>query len=214
MIIEIYADYICPWCYIGRHRLRRALEMRPNARFDLRWRAFQLNPDMPPAGIDRASYMASKFGSLDRALQMYSAVADAAAHDKLPLALDRITRTPNTMAAHRLVQFAASLNRPDVAVDRLVDLLFEAYFVHGEDIGDPTVLIDRARMVGLDPVEVGAFLVTEDGVAAVRTSDVVARQVGIQAVPFFVLNRRYGVAGAQEPDAILPLLDVAAAEAA
>lgn len=205
MMIEVYADVVCPWCYIGRHRLRRALEARPGPPPILVWRPFQLNPDLPRTGLDRALYLAAKFGGLDRARQVYGAVAEAAARDGLPIALDRIRRTPNTLDAHRLILFAAARGRQEEAVD----VLYRAYFVQGEDLGDRAALAACAAAAGLDADEAAAHLATGEDADAVRTSDLRARQLGIQAVPFHIFDRRFAVAGAQDPAAFAPLLDIA-----
>jgi len=205
MLIEVYADVVCPWCYIGRGRLRRALAERPEVRAEPLWRPFQLNPEMPPGGLDRGLYLAAKFGGPDRARQVYGAIAEAAARDGLPLALERIRRTPSTLDAHRLVLFAAARGRQE----EMVDVLYRAYFVLGLDVGDRDVLAGCASAAGLDGDEAAAHLASDEDADAVRTSDLRARQLGIQAVPFHIFDRRYAVAGAQEPGAFSPLLDLA-----
>jgi predicted DsbA family dithiol-disulfide isomerase len=207
MQIDIYADIVCPWCYIGWHRLRQALAQRPGVEADIRWKPFRLNPDMPSGGIDRDLYLAGKFGGVERVRQIAAMVTEAARHDDLPMAYDRIRRAPNTMDAHRLVQWADQTARATA----LVDVLHAAYFVEAVDIGDPAALPDLARRAGLDPVAAAIHLSGEQGVDHVRSSDMRARELGIQAVPFFVFDRRYAVAGAQEPAAFLPLLDLAIA---
>jgi predicted DsbA family dithiol-disulfide isomerase len=183
MLVEIFSDLVCPWCYIGKRRLERALDERPGTILQKRWQPFELNPDLPAAGMDRMAYLAAKFGGLERARQIYGVIEETAARDGISLSFGRIRRTPNTLDAHRLVRFAMR----GTTADRLVDLLFEAYFVEGLDIGDRDVLVAKA-------VEAGA------------------RQMGIQAVPCFVFNRRYALSGAQEPATFLPLLDLAVDE--
>lgn len=206
MLIEVYADLICPWCYIGKHRLDRAMAERPAFAFDRRWRPFELNPDMPPQGMDRLAYLAAKFGGQERARQVHAVIEDTARRDGIPIALDSARRTPSTLDAHRLVRLAESLGRAEA----VVDLLFRAYFVEGLDLGDRDLLAERAGLAGLDPVETRRFLAAEDETAAVRAAESAARQLGIQAVPCYVFDRRYALAGAQEPVAFLPLLDLAA----
>lgn len=206
MRIDIYADVICPWCYIGRQRLARALDRRPALRPQIHWQPFQLNPDMPVGGMERGLYLAAKFGGVEQARQVYGMIAATAEQDGIALALDRVRRTPNTLAAHRLVAFAAESGLQD----RLVDVLHRAYFQAGADIGDLDVLADCAASAGLERATVAEFLAGDGLAAAVRTADAKARQLGIQAVPFFVFDRRYAMAGAQSPDAFLPLLDLGA----
>jgi predicted DsbA family dithiol-disulfide isomerase len=208
MIVEIYSDLICPWCYIGKHRLERALTERARLPLERRWQPYELNPDMAVGGIDRFAYLSTKFGGAERARQVYSVIEETAERDGLAMRLDRIKRTPNTLAAHRLVRFASRLQ----LADRMTDLLFAAYFVECLDIGDRDVLLAKAAEAGIDPVLARDHLSGNADVAAIRATESVARQIGIQAVPCFIFNRRYALAGAQEPSAFLPLLDLAAEE--
>jgi len=210
MLIEIFADPICPWCYVGTHRLSRALERRPRRAISQRWLPFQLNPDMPSGGMERSLYLMVKFGGAERARQFHEVIEQAAAQDGLPLHLDRIRRTPSTFDAHRLVRFAGHDGR---ATD-LMRALFRAYFVEGLDIGDREVLMALAAGVGLDPDAARRLLEGDAEASAIRSSDGQARQLGVQAVPCFIFNRRFALSGAQEPEAFLPLLDIAETEAA
>ena len=207
MRIDIFQDLICPWCYIGRHRFRRAVAERPALPLELHWQPFQLNPTMAPQGMDRRAYLEAKFGGADRASEVYRLIAETADRDGLPLALDRIRRTPNTLNAHRLVRFlTAGGADPGTAVDAL----YAAFFVAGEDIGDLDVLSDVAAGFGVPPAETLHYLAGKADSAAVLAADLAARQRGIQAVPCFVIEGRYAVSGAQEPHVFLPLLDLAA----
>jgi predicted DsbA family dithiol-disulfide isomerase len=208
MLVEIFSDLVCPWCYIGKRRLERALEERPGTILQKRWQPFELNPDLPAAGMDRMAYLAAKFGGLERARQIYGVIEETAARDGISLSFGRIRRTPNTLDAHRLVRFAMR----GTNADRLVDLLFEAYFVEGLDIGDRDVLVAKAIEAGLDGAQAARFLERDDETMAVRAIEAGARQMGIQAVPCFVFNRRYALSGAQEPATFLPLLDLAVDE--
>jgi predicted DsbA family dithiol-disulfide isomerase len=204
MLIDIHFDVVCPWCFIGKRRLARALEVRSDVRVELRWQPFQLNPGMPRAGMGRRAYLASKFGSPERAEQAYGMVREAARRDGLTLDLDGIERTPSTLDAHRLVRFAA---RDPGA---MVDALFRAYFQEGRDIGDRAVLARIAGEQGYPATEAAAFLAGTAEVDAVRAADAQARRLGVHAVPCFVFERRYAISGAQEPDAFLPLFDLEA----
>lgn len=208
MLVEIYSDLICPWCFIGKRRLERAFAQRPRLVVDQRWRPFELNPDMQPAGMDRMAYLAAKFGGVERARQVYAVVEETAARDGINLSLSRIRRTPNTFDAHRLVRYATRWGLADALTDRL----FDAYFIGGLDIGDRDVLAVKAVEVGLDEDHVRCFLDSDDEAALVRAAEATARQMGIQAVPSFVFDRRYALSGAQEPAAFLPLLDLAVDE--
>ena len=208
MLVEIFSDLVCPWCYIGKRRLERALEDRPGLILQKRWQPFELNPDLPTAGMDRMAYLAAKFGGLERARQIYGVIEETAARDGLSLSVGRIRRTPNTLDAHRLVRFAMR----GAGADRLVDLLFEAYFVEGLDLGDRDVLVAKGTQAGLDAAQAARFLDGDEEVIAVRAIEAGARQMGIQAVPCFVFNRRYALSGAQEPATFLPLLDLAVDE--
>lgn len=206
MLIEIYVDLICPWCLIGKRRLDRALAERPRMPVDLRWAAFQLNPDMPKGGMDRARYMAMKFGGADRAAQVYQMIERAARRDGLEVRFDRLRRTPNTADAHRMVRLADGYGLSTA----MVDALFQAYFFEELDIGDREVLSALTARLGIDREEAARYLASDKDAVAVRNSDIQARQLGIQAVPYYIFNRRYGVAGAQEVETFLPLLDIAA----
>lgn len=204
MLIEIFADLICPWCYIGKHRLDQSLAERPTLRAELRWLPFQLNPDMPAGGMDRYMYLAAKFGGIERARQIYAVIEQTAARDGLPLNLDRVRRTPSTLDAHRLIRLADRRGRSNA----LTMALYRSYFQDGQDIGDRELLAYLAGKVGMDRDEAARHLAGDADVAAVKASDVQARQLGIQAVPCFIFNRRYAIAGAQEPAAFEPLFDL------
>lgn len=208
MLIETFADLTCPWCYIGSHRLAQALAERPRVRPEVRWQPFQLNPDLPRGGMERAAYLNAKFGNSERARQLHSVVEETAARDGLAMHLDRIKRTPNTLDAHRLVRIAGRYG----LAGPMVDLLFRAFFVDGLDIGDVDTLAATAGLLGLDADEVKALLLSDAEVSAVRAADMLARHLTLQAVPCYVFNRRYALSGAQEPSSFLPLLDLAANE--
>jgi predicted DsbA family dithiol-disulfide isomerase len=204
MLIEIFADLICPWCFIGWRRLRRAVAERPALSTQIRWRPFQLNPDMPPGGMDRQLYLHAKFGSRERARQIYGVVEETARRDGLALDLSRIRRTPNTFDAHRLIRWAEQGGEALT----LVEGLFTAYFMEGADISDRETLVAVAAAAGYAP-DAAAHLLESGGEAAeVRAADALARQMGLHAVPCFVFDRRYALSGAQEASSLLPLLDL------
>lgn len=204
MQIEFYADLVCPWCYIGWRRLRRAIAERPAARPEIRWRPFQLNPDMPAGGMDRQLYLHAKFGSRERARQIYGVVEETARRDGVTLNLSRIRRTPNTFDAHRLIRWVE--DRGDAAP--VVEALFAAYFVDGADLSDANVLAEAAAAAGVSRAAARTLLAGTEEAATVRAADAMARQLGLHAVPCFVFDRRYALSGAQEPSSLLPLLDL------
>jgi predicted DsbA family dithiol-disulfide isomerase len=211
MHIDIFSDPICPWCFIGKRRLQRALAARPTLRPTIRWRAFQLNPAMPADGMERQSYLAVKFGNAAEAQRLYATIGQVGAIEGIDFRFDRIGVTPNTVDAHRLVRYAQAFERDDA----ITEALFEAYFLHGRDIGNLAVLADLAKAAGLDRAAAAAFLVGGDGTEAVRAEDMHARQLGIEGVPCFIVDGRYAISGAQEPEAFFSLFDmVTAAETA
>ncbi len=209
MMIDVFQDFVCPWCFIGKRRLERALAQRPRLPLAVRWRPFQLNPNVPPGGMDRRAYMAAKFGGVERARQVYAMVAETAARDGLTLHLDDIGCTPNTLDAHRLLRFL-TLAGLDASVT--VDALFQAYFQRGLDIGRHDVLADLAGELGADPQAVRDHLASDRDAVDIRTADATARQMGIQAVPCYVFDGRFALSGAQEPGVFLPLFDLAEAQ--
>jgi predicted DsbA family dithiol-disulfide isomerase len=205
MFIEIYADLVCPWCYIGKRRMEQALEQRPGLSVDIRWMPFQLNPELPAGGMDRATYLVAKFGSIDRARQLSTMVEQAAVKEGLPMRLDLVRRNPKTANAQRLVRFAERYGR----ATEMTSALYHAYFAQGLDIGGPSVLLELTTTIGLPENEAADYLHSDSDTAAIRAGDQQARQLGVQAVPCFVFERRYALSGAQEPQAFLPFLDMA-----
>lgn len=205
MRIDIVSDVICPWCFIGKRRLERALATRPDLDPEIHWRPFQLNPDMPADGLDRRMYLSLKFGGEKRADQIYQAVAAAAESEGLSLALDKIARTPNTITAHRLIRYSDEIGRQN----DIVEALFRGYFFDGRDIGDVGTLSDIAEECGLERDTVRAYLESEDHIVQVRSDDDTARRMGIHGVPCFIVDARYAVSGAQDPEVFQQVFSVA-----
>jgi predicted DsbA family dithiol-disulfide isomerase len=203
MLIEVFADFSCPWCFIGRRRLARALEMRPQLSMRTVWQPFQLNPEVPAEGIGRRQYSLGKLGDFDRLIAMEQMLTESGGKDGIRFRFDRIERIPNTMAAHRLMRFAARTQHDDALADRL----FQGFFEQGEDIGNVGVLADCAAAVGLDRAAALAFLQGREETEAVASTDALGHQSGIAGVPYFIFDRRYALAGAQEPVSFLPLFD-------
>jgi predicted DsbA family dithiol-disulfide isomerase len=184
--IDVVSDAICPWCYIGKRQLERALTMlaQEGLQFTVRWNAFQLNPDMPKSGVDRDAYRAAKFGGPERASEIDARVTEAAAAAGLDFHLDRIRRTPNTLDAHRLIWLAGRHGVQDAAVEAL----FAAYFTKGRDIGDATVLIECGTAIGLGREQVAAFLASTEAATELLAADRAAREAGVNGVPSFFLD--------------------------
>jgi predicted DsbA family dithiol-disulfide isomerase len=204
MRIDIVSDVVCPWCFIGKRRLQKALALRPEIGVEIVWRPFQLNPDMPAEGVDRQTFLAAKFGGDGQAERIHANLAAAGASVGIDFAFDRIRRTPNTRDAHRLVRYAAAEGRADA----LVEALFHAYFVEGRDIGEHQVLAEIAGEAGLDAAAAGAWLDSPAEIEQVLAEDRSARRLGINAVPCFIFERQYAVSGAQEPEFFLPVFDL------
>jgi predicted DsbA family dithiol-disulfide isomerase len=206
--IEVVFDLVCPWCHLGTHRLRRTLRNRPDLAADLVWRPFLLNPDIAPGGVSRHDYVLRKFGGEDRARRLHATIAELGRAEGLRFAFDRIRRIPPSLDAHRLVRFADRQGRADAAVEAL----FEGYFWEGQDIGDHAALAAIAERIGLDPVAARRFLATSQEAEAVHADNLRAHRLGINGVPCFVVQGRHAIAGAQEPEVLERLLDVALVE--
>lgn len=208
--IDVFSDPICPWCFIGKKRLDAALAERPDLPVAIRWRAFQLNPDMPKEGMERQAYLSAKFGGGERASEIYAQIGRVGEQVGIDFQFDRIPRTPSTLKAHRLIRYA---QRPGIeCADILVPRLFRAYFLEGQDIGDDTVLLDLAEESGLDRDAAAEYLDGREDEDEVQAEDVFARRLGIGGVPCFIIDGKYALSGAQEPEAFLPLLDMAVQE--
>jgi predicted DsbA family dithiol-disulfide isomerase len=192
MIIDIVSDVICPWCFIGKRRLERP---------------FQLNPDMPPEGMDRAAYLQAKFGAAGGG-SVYEKVIAAGAGDGISFAFDRIRRTPNTIKAHRLIRRAAEAGTQDA----MVEALFRAYFQEGADLGDDDELARIAQGAGFVPDDTVAYLASDRDEADIRAEDAFAREVGIGGVPCFIVDRKFALSGAQAPEAFLEVFELARRE--
>lgn len=209
--LEIFSDPICPWCFIGKTRLDRALAKTPDHPFEISWYPFQLNPDMPKGGMDRRAYLEAKFGGRDGAVRVYGQIAETAEADGIEVDFGAIQRTPNTIDAHRLIHWAGVEGCQNAAVDAL----FAAYFQEGRDIGDIEVLGDIADSVGLDAAVILKLLKTEEDIETIRKADMAARKMGVNSVPTFIVGGAHAVPGAQ-PTALWEqvLRELAAATAA
>lgn len=205
--IEVVHDLVCPWCFLGVRRLLRAVRRRGDVVAELTWRPFLLNPDMPRVGMARYDYVMRKFGSEERGRRLYQSISELGASEGVPFRFDRIHRTPSSIDAHRLVRFASACSGT-IATD-LVEALFVAHFADGRDIGDQRVLVTIAAENGLDPLVVRRFLARPDGIDMVHAENLRSHRIGINGVPCFILGDGVGIAGAQEPEVIERLLDIA-----
>jgi len=205
LTIDVVSDIVCPWCYIGKRRLERALAMRPDVPVEVRWRPFFLNPWVPREGIGRDQYLETKFGSVEAYKSIAKRVEAAAAQEGLVYALDKIARQPNTIDAHRLIRWAHERGDPAKMKQRLMEL----YFRDGADLTDREVLVQAAREAGLDPDEVRRDLASERDVAEVEAEAARANQAGINGVPYFIFGNKLGVSGAQSPEILASAIDKA-----
>lgn len=202
--IDIVSDAICPWCYVGKRQLERALAILSDEglHFQVHWNPFQLNPDMPKEGRDRASYRAWKFGSAEKSIELDRHITEAAAAVGLGFRTDLMTRTPNTIDAHRVVWFAGQNGVQDAAMEAI----FRAYFIEGRDIGEHAVLADCAGEAGLPRQAVLDFLATDIAEKEMRAADQAAREAGVSGVPSFFLDG-YGLfSGAMPAETIAAAL--------
>ena len=204
MRIDIVSDVICPWCFIGKRRLEKALALRPDLTAEVTWRPFQLNPDMPASGMERQAYLAMKFGSATQADRLYRNIAAAGASVDIPFDFARIRRTPSTRKAHALIREALAEGLGDATVERL----FRAYFIEGRDVGDRATLLELAAESGLGRSAIDRALDDPAIEEHVVAEDRGARRLGINAVPCFIFDGQYAVSGAQEPEFFLPIFDL------
>jgi len=194
--IDVISDAVCPWCYIGKRHLEGALkilEAQDKLRFAVMWHPYQLNPEMPPEGTDRKSYRVAKFGSVERGREIDARITETARTVGLAFQLEKLTRTPNTVNAHRLIRFAAQQG----VQDAVVEALFKAYFCDGADIGDSELLAAIGGSGGLDPDAVFKMLASDEGRREVLAGDQMARNAGISGVPSFAMEGHVLFSGAQ-----------------
>ena len=194
--LDIMSDPICPWCYIGKAHLDRALASEPDHPFLIEWHPFQLNPDMPAEGMDRRAYLEGKFGGKEGAVKAYAPVVEHAKKAGLTINFEDMKRTPNTLDAHRLIHWAGIEGRQTAAVSAL----FKAYFVDARDIGDAEVLADIADGIEMDASVVRRLLASDSDAQDIRDRDDHSRKMGISSVPTFIVGGKHAVPGAQPPE--------------
>ena len=202
--VDIVSDVICPWCYVGKRRFERALDaLGGRHRVAVTWRPFQLNPDLPVDGVERAAYLEAKFGGPERAREIYARIEEAGAGEGIAFAFERIQRTPNTVQAHRLIRLGQKLDKQDA----VVEALFVGYFTAGANIGDIATLVALAERAGIAPHEAERYLAGDDDRELVLGEDDAARRMGINGVPCFVVEQQYAISGAQDPAVLAEALE-------
>ncbi len=212
MLIEVFSDTVCPWCYVGKHRFEQALAERPHLAVEVRWLPFELNPAMPACGADRAEYLTAKFGTPDRFADAQRALRDLGPAVGIDFHFERITRMPNTRRSHALIAWAGGAS--PAAQSAVKERVLGAYFSEGRDIGAPDVLVDIARAAGLDAEAARAAIDDPQLHGQIAALEAQAQSWGISGVPAFVFERRYLISGAQEPQAFLQVLDRVVTEGA
>jgi predicted DsbA family dithiol-disulfide isomerase len=195
--IDVVSDVVCPWCYVGKHRLEQALAMLPERNFAVFWRPFQLDPTIPKEGIARQTYLERKFGP-ERLKDLHKPLIEIGKAEGIPFAFDKITRSPNTLDAHRLLRWAQDAGRQNQMADRL----FALYFTEGADIGNRDVLTKAAADVGLDATLVAELLSTEADLDPVIDEINAAQKMGISGVPTFIFAGRFAISGAHPAETI------------
>ena len=207
--LDIFSDPICPWCFLGKANLDRALEAHAGHPFEIEWHPFQLNPGTPPEGVDKRAYLMQRFGDEGQLEQIHQRFRDIASKAGVTMDPDTPRRIPNTLNAHRLIYWAGLERRQTL----MVSALFRAYWLEGRDIGDPGVLADLAAEAGLDRAAIARLLETDADMDAIKTREAHARERGINAVPTFLIAGQYVLSGAQPPEVWRQVMDELAAKA-
>jgi predicted DsbA family dithiol-disulfide isomerase len=194
--IDVVSDVVCPWCFIGKRRLEKALALKPDIPVEVHWRPYFLNDWIPREGISREQYLTTKFGSPERYKGIAQRVSAAAAAEGLTYAIDRISRQPNTLDAHRLIRWAGGIGKAADMKQKLMDL----YFTEGADLTNHAVLVQAAADIGLDAEDIRAALASDQDVAEVEGEALSAKEAGIEGVPCFIFGGKFAVSGAQAPE--------------
>jgi len=205
MQIDFISDSVCPWCFIGKRRLARAIAMRPNIAFDVRFRPYRLDPTVPKGGMDRDAYMTAKFGKNGGVSEAQRVIAAEGAKEGIEFDFATIRRMPNTLDSHRLIRWAELTGVQDDVVERL----FAAYFENGQDIGDIRVLADIADVSGMEGTQIADRLESDQDAALVEREDKLAHEMGVTGVPAMIFANKVAVSGAREPDMLAMAIDKA-----
>lgn len=212
--IDVISDVVCPWCFIGKRNLERALETwrekHPDETPVVRWHPFQLNPQLPDSGVPRKQYLENKFGGPERAKEIYARVSAAGKRAGIDFVFEGIQVQPNTVDAHRLMHHAGEQGRQD----EMAEVIFRRYFVEGADLSDKGTLADIAQEAGINRNEAAAYLATDADRELIAEQDRRARAMGVEGVPFFIFNQRLSLSGAQPPEVIVEAMEKAREEVA
>lgn len=206
--IDIVSDVMCPWCYIGKRRMEKALELASDVSVTIQWRPFQLDGTLPAEGKDRQQYLNEKFGGADQARNIYARIEEAGKLEGIPFAFDKITKSPNTLNCHRLLRWAAR----EGVQNALSEELFRLYFIEGADLTRSETLIQAAKTVGMEPERVAELLASAEDSDETKGEIQAAHQMGITGVPCFIVDNRYALMGAESSERIADVLKKAAAE--
>jgi predicted DsbA family dithiol-disulfide isomerase len=194
--IDVVSDIVCPWCFIGKHRLEKAIALNPDIPVEVRWRPYFLNDWIPREGISREQYLTTKFGSPERYKGIAQRVSAAAAAEGLTYAMDKISRQPNTLDAHRMIRWADEIGKAAEMKQRLMDL----YFTAGADLTNHAVLAQAAADIGLDAEATRKALASDKDVAEIEREALSAKEAGIDGVPCFIFGGKFAISGAQAPE--------------
>ncbi len=206
--VDVISDVVCPWCYLGKRRLALAIDLVPEIQVVVRWRPFRLDPTIPPEGVARDDYLTAKFGSVEAIGESHRQLSERGRAEGIIYNFDRITRSPNTVDAHRLVRWSAA----EGVQDDMVERLFAAYFSEGLDVGDAGVLADLAADVGLDGATIAARLAGDEDRELVVAEIENAYRIGVSGVPCFIIDRRVAVTGAHPAEVLVQAFEKALAE--
>ena len=203
--VDIISDTVCPWCYIGKRRFEQAVAMRSHYEFQVGWRPFQLNPDIPPSGLPRRDFLNAKFGGAERADRIYEAISKAGEETGLDFNFQNIPHQPNTFDSHRLVRWSESSGVQDAVVEKL----FLSYFMNEADVGNQEFLVGVANECGMDGDLVQDLFRQDADRDLLMAEEGVARRMGINGVPCFVVDHKYAISGAQDPSVLTHVFDLA-----
>jgi len=201
--IDVIVDTMCPWCFLGKRRLDKALKERPDIDVDIRWRPYQLDPTIPNEGMARKDYLERKFGASGASNTRYKPVTMAGLDEDIAFDFDKIEKSPNTIDSHRLIRWAAS----EGCQDEMIEHLFKLYFEDGADIGDKQVLLKAAEDVGMDVELVDRLLSSDADRDLIEQEIAQAREIGVQGVPTYIFENKYVLTGAQEPQVLVSAIE-------
>lgn len=208
LTIDVVSDVMCPWCFIGKRRLEKAIGEVPAIPVAVAWHPFQLDPTIPPEGRDRQAYLEEKFGGADGAREVYDRIRTVGEAEGIPFAFEMIERSPNTLDAHRLIRWAGV----EGAQDEVVERLFRLYFLEGADLGEGETLVEAGAESGMDADVLRRLLESDNDRDAVEQEIATAQRIGVTGVPCFILDGRYAVMGAQPPEVLAEAISRAYAE--